>query len=164
MHFLMFCGETSPLVQFSSVIQSCLTLCNPMNCRIPDLPVHHQLLRSTQTHVHWVSDAIQPSHPPLSPSPPALNLSQHQGLFKWVSSSHQVAKVLEFQLQHQSFQWTPRTDLLYNGLVGSPCSPRDSQEPSPTPQFKKFNYSVLSFLYSPTFTPIHDHWKNHSLD
>ena len=73
-----------------------------------------------QTHVHLVNDAIQPSHPLPSPSPPALNLSQHQGLFGWVSSSHQVAKVLEFQLQHQSFQWTPRTDLLQDGLVGSP--------------------------------------------
>ena len=77
-----------------------------------DSLVHYQPLESTQTHVHWVSDAIQPSHLLLSPSPPALNLSQHQGLFKWVSSLHQVAKVLEFQLQHQSFQWTPRTDLL----------------------------------------------------
>ena len=73
---------------------------------------HHQLPESTQTYVHWVSDAIQPSHPLSSPSPPAFNLSQHQGLFKWVSSLHQVAKVLEFQLQYQSFQWTPRTDLL----------------------------------------------------
>ena len=97
--------------QFSSVAQSCLTLCNPMNCSTPGLPVHHQLPEFTQTHVHWVGDAIQPSHPLSSPSPPALNLSQHQGL-KWVSSSHQVAKVLEFQLQHQSHQWTPRTDLL----------------------------------------------------
>ena len=79
-------------------------------------------------------------------------------------SSHQVAKVLEFQLQHQSFQWTPRTDLLQNGLVGSPCSPRDSQESSPTPQRKSINSLVLSFLYSPTLTSIHDHWKNHSLD
>ena len=99
-------------VQFSSVAQSCPTLCNPMNHSMPGLPVHHQLLESTQTHVHWVGDAIQPSHPLSFPSPPALNLSQHQGLFQWVSSSHQVAKVLEFQLQHQSFQWTPRTDLL----------------------------------------------------
>ena len=97
---------------FSSVAQSCLTLCNPMNCSTPGLPIHHQLPESTQTHVHWVGDAIQPSHPLLFPSPPAFNLSQHQGLFKWVSSSHQVAKVLEFQLQHQSYQWTPRTDLL----------------------------------------------------
>ena len=98
--------------QFSSVAQSCPTLCDPMNQSTPGLPVHHQLPEFTQTHVHWVSDAIQPSHPLSSPSPPALNLSQHQGLFKWVSSSHQVAKVLEFQFQHQSFQWTPRTDLL----------------------------------------------------
>ena len=97
---------------FSSVTQSCLTLCDPMNHSTPGLPVHHQLPESTQTHVHWVGDAIQPSHVvPFSsnhlmssPSPPALNLSQHQGLFKWVSSLHQVAKVLEFQLQHQSYQ------------------------------------------------------------
>ena len=100
------------LFQFSSVVQLCLTLCDPMNHSRPGLPVHHQLPEFTQTHVHWVSDAIQPSHPLLSPSPPALNLSQHQGLLKWVSPSHQVAKVLEFQLQHQSFQWKPRTDLL----------------------------------------------------
>ena len=99
-------------VQFSSVTQSCPTLCDPMNCSTPGLPVQNQLPESTQTHVHWVSDAIQPSHPLSSPSPPALNLSQHQGLFKWVSSSHQVAKVLEFQLQYQSFQWIFRTDLL----------------------------------------------------
>ena len=95
-------------------------------------------------------------HPTVSssviPSPPAFNLSQHQGLSKWVSFSHQVAKVLEFQLQHQSFQWTPRTDLLSKGLVGSPCSTRDSQESSPTPQFKSINSSALSFLDSPTLT------------
>ena len=90
-------------VQFSSVTQSCTTLCDPMDCSTPDLPVHHKLPEFTQTHVHWVGDAIQPSHPLSSPSPPALNLSQHQGLCQWVSSSHQVAKVLEFQLQHQSF-------------------------------------------------------------
>ena len=88
------------LVQFSSVAQSCLTLCDPMNCSMPGLPVHHQLPEFTQTHVHWVGDVIQPSHPLSSPSPPAFNLSQHQGLFKWVSSTHQVAKILEFQLQH----------------------------------------------------------------
>ena len=90
-------------VQFSSVAQSCPTLCYPLDCSTPGLPVHHQLPEFTQTHVHWVGDAIQPSHPLSSPSPPALNLSQHQGLFRWVSSLHQVAKVLEFQLQHQSF-------------------------------------------------------------
>ena len=90
-------------VQLSSVAQLCPTLCHPMDCSIPGLPVHHQLPEFTQTHVHWVSDAIQPSYPLSSPSP-AFNLSQHQGLFKWVSSLHQVAKVLKFQLQHQSFQ------------------------------------------------------------
>ena len=151
-------------IQFSSVTQLCPTLCDPMNRSMPGLPVHHQLPESTQTHVHWVGDAIQPSHPLLSPSPPVLNFSQHQGLFKWVSSSPQVAKVLEFQLQHQSFQWLFRTDLLQNGLLGSPCSPRDSQESSPTPQFKSINSSTLSFPYSPTLTSIHDHWKNNSLD
>ena len=99
--------------QFSSVTQSCPTLGDPMDCSTPGLPVHHQLPEFTQTHVHWVGDAIQPFHPlQLSPSPPAFSLSQHQGLFKWVSSLHQVAKVLEFQLQYQSLQWTPRTDLL----------------------------------------------------
>ena len=107
-----------------------------MDCSTPGLPVHYQLPEFAQTHVHWVSDAIQPSHPLLSPSPPAFNLSQHQGLFKWVSSSHQVAKGLEFQLQHQSFQCIFRTDFHLDGLVGSLCSSRDSQESSPTPQFK----------------------------
>ena len=120
---------------------------------------HHQLPGFTQTHVHWFGDAIQPSHPLSSPSPPALNLSPNQSLFKWVNSSHQVAKVLKFQLQHQSFQWIPRTDLLQNGLVGSPCSPKVSQESSPTPQFKSINSSALSFLHSPTLTSIHDYWK-----
>ena len=88
--------------QFSSVAQSCLTLCNPVDCSTPGLPVHHQLPEFTQTHVHWVGDAIQLSHPLSSPSA-AINLPQHQGLFKWVRSLHQVAKGLEFQLQHQSF-------------------------------------------------------------
>ena len=151
-------------VQFNSVTQSCPTLWDPMNRSMPGLPVHHQLPEFTQTHVHQVGDATKPSHPLLSPSPPAPNPSQHQSLFQWVNSSHQVAKLLEFQLQHQSFQWTPRTDLLQNGLVGSPCSPRDSQESSPTPQFKSINSLGLSFLSSPTLTSIHDHRKNHSLD
>ena len=94
---------TGSSVQLSSVTQSSLTLCDPMDCRMPGLPIHHQLPESNQTHVHWVGDAIQPSHPLWSPSPPALTLSQHQRPFKWVSFSHQVGKVLEFQLQHQSF-------------------------------------------------------------
>ena len=105
-------------------------------------------------------ELVMPSSQALSSPSPTFNLSQHQGLFKWVSSSHQVAKVLEFQLQYQSFQWTPRTALLY-GLVGSPCSPRDSQESSPTPQFKSINSSALSFLHSSTLTSIYDYWKNH---
>ena len=124
-----------------------------MDYSMPGFPVHHQLLELAQSHVHWVSDTIQPSHPMLSPSPPACNPSQHQGLFKWVSSSRQVAKVLEFQLQHQSYQWIFRTNFLYDWLVGCLCSPRDSQESSPTPQFKNINSLVLSFLYSPTLNP-----------
>ena len=148
----------------SSITQSCPTLWDPMNCSMPGLPVHHQLLEFTQTHAHWVGDAIQPSHPLSSPSPPAPNPSQHQGLFQWVNSSHEVAKILEFQLQHQSFQWPPRTDLLWDGQVRSLCNPRDSQESSPTPQLKSINFSALSFPHSPTLTSIHDHWKNHSLD
>ena len=149
---------------FSSVTQSCRTLCDPMDCSTPGFPVHHQLPELAQIHIHWASDVIQPSHPLLSPSPPTFNLSQLQESFQWVSSLHQVAKVLEFQLQHQSLQWIFRTDLLQDGLVGSPCSPRDSQESSPTPQFKSISSSVLRFLYSPTLTSIHDHWKNHNLD
>ena len=102
------------LHQFSSVTQSCLTFCDLMDCSTPGFPVHHQLLELAQTHVHdaIIGDAIQPSHPLLSPFPPTFNLSEHQGLFKWVSSLHQVAKILEFQLQHQSFQWIFRTDFL----------------------------------------------------
>ena len=98
----------------SSVVQSCPTLCDPMNCSMPGLPVHHQLPEFTQTHVHRVGDAIQPSPPLLSPSPPAPNSCQHQGLFQWVNSSHEVAKVLEFQPQHQSSQRNPRAEPLQN--------------------------------------------------
>ena len=132
---------------FSSVQSShsvVSAFCDPMDCSTPDLPLHHQLSKFTQTRVHWVGDAIHPSHPLLPPAPPTFKLSQHQDLFKWVYSSYQVAKVLEFQLQHQSFQWTPRTDFLQDGLVGSPCSPRDSQESSATPQFKSINSLMLS--------------------
>ena len=99
-------------VSVSSVKQSCLILWDPMDWSMPGLPVHRQLPGFTQTHVHWVSDAIQPSHPLSSPSLPAFNLSQHQGLFQWVSTSHQVAKILEFKLLHQSLQWIFRTDFL----------------------------------------------------
>ena len=99
-------------VQFSLVAQSCPTLFDPMACSTPGFPVHHQLPELTQTQFHWVCDANQPSHPLSSPSPPAFNLSQNQGLFQWVSSSHQAAKVLEFQLQHHSFHWIFRTDFI----------------------------------------------------
>ena len=104
----------SPYVNYkvSSVAQSCQSLCDSMNRSTPGLPVYHQLPEFTQTQVHRVNDAIQPSHPLSSPFPPALNPSQHQGLFQWINSSHEVAKVLEFQLEHQSFYWTPRTNLL----------------------------------------------------
>ena len=124
-HYTYYCGQESlrnngvAIIvnnrvwnEFSSVAQPCPTLCDPMNRSMSVLPVHHQLPEFTQTHVHWVSDAIQPSHPLLSTSPPAPSPSQHQGLSQWVNSLHEVAKVLEFQLQHQSYQWTPRTDLL----------------------------------------------------
>ena len=107
-------------VQFGSVAQLCPTLCDPMNRSTAGLPVHHQLPEFTQTHIHQVSDAIQPSHPLSSPSPSAPNPSQHQSLLQRVNSSHEVAKVLEFQLQHHSLQRNPRADLLQNGLVGSP--------------------------------------------
>ena len=96
----------------SSVVQLCLTLCHRTDCSTPGFPIHYQLPKPTQIHVHCISDAIQPSHPLLSPTPPAFNLSLHQGLFQWVSSSHQVAKLFKFQLHHQSFQWIFRTDLL----------------------------------------------------
>ena len=145
--------------QFGSVTKSCPTLCDPMDYSMLGFPVHPQLLELAQTHDH-----LQLSHPLLSPSSPTFNLSQHQGLFQWVSSLHQVAKVLEFQLQHQSFQWIFSTDFLKDRLVWSPCSPRDSQESSSTPQFKSINSSALHFLYSPILTSIHDHWKNHSFD
>ena len=108
-HFLL--GKRA-MTNLSSVAQSCPTLCDPMNRSMPSLPVHHKLMEFTQTHAPRVSDVIQPSHPLSSPFPPAPNPSQHQGLFQCVNSSHEVAKVLEFQLQHQSFQRTPRTELL----------------------------------------------------
>ena len=102
-------------VQFSSFAQSCPTLCNPMDCSMPGLPVHRQLTEFTQTHIHWVSDAIQPSHPLLSPSPPAFNLSQHQGLFKWVHSAYQVAKILNTQ-DWSPLGWTGWISLQSKGL------------------------------------------------
>ena len=104
--------DWSDLAAAVAAAKSCLTVFCPKDCRIPGFPVLHYFPVFVQTHVHWVGDAIQPSHPLSPPSPPAFNLSQHQGLFQWVSSSHQVAKVLELQLPHRSFQWIFRTDFL----------------------------------------------------
>ena len=125
------------------VAKSCLILCNSTDYIMPGFPVLHYLLEFAQTHVCWIDDTIQPFYPLLPPSPPALNLSQHQGPFQWVSSSHQVVKVLELQIQHQSFPmniegWFP------SGLISrSPCSLRGSQESSPAPQIESINSSVL---------------------
>ena len=121
-------------------------------------------ITNSQSLLDLSIELVMPSNHLPSPFPLALNLSQHQGLFKSVSSLHQVAKILEFQLQHQPFQRIFRTDFLQDGLVGSPCSPRDSQESSPTPQFKSINSLVLSLFYSPTLTSTHDYWKTHSFD
>ena len=148
---------------FSSVQFGRVWLCNPMDCSTPGCPVHHQVPQLAQTHVQWVTDAIQSPHPLSSPSPPAFNPSRHQGLFQWVGSLHQVAKVLEPQLQSvlpMNIQdWFP---LGSTGLISH--SPRDFQESSPTPQFESINFSSLSFLYGPTLTSIRDYWKNHSFD
>ena len=151
------------LVQLSSVAQSCLTVWDPMNCSTPGLPVHHQIPEFTQIHVHRV---IMPSSHLILCHPLHLLPSFFLSIRVFSKESAlciRVAKVLELQLQNQSYQWTPRTDLLQDGLVGSPCSPKDSQESSPTPQFKDINSLALSFLYSPTLTSVHDYWKNHSL-
>jgi len=148
-------------VQFScSVVSDCFRPHGLHHTRPPCLSPTPRAYSNSCPLSRWCHPTISSS---LSPSPPTFNLSQHQGLSQWVSSSHQVAKVLEFQLQHQSFQWIFRTDLLQNGLLGSPCSPRDSQESSPTPQFKSINSLTLNFLYYPTLTSIHDYKKNHSL-
>ena len=139
----------------SSVAKLCMTLWDPMDWSMPGFPVLYYLLEFAQTHVHWVGNAIQPSNPWPPASSFVFNLSYHQGLFQWVGSSCQVAKVLELQLQHQSFKWIFRTDFLQDWLIWSPCIPRDSQESSPTPEFKNINSSVLSHLYGPTLTSIH---------
>ena len=146
------------------VTKLCLILCDPMDCSTPGFPDLHHLPEFAQTHVHWVGYTMKPSHSLSPTSPPALNISQHQGVFQWVNSSHQVTKVLELQLQCQSFSWIFRIYFLYDWLIWSPCSLRDSQDSSPAPQFKSINSSVLSLLYGPTLTSIHDYWKNHSFN
>ena len=133
-----------------------------MDCSTPVFSVHYQFLKLAC--VYGVGDAIQPSHPLSSPSPPVFSLSQHQGLFQCVSALHQVAKVLERQLQHQSFQWLFRADFLYNWLVWSPCCPRDWQASSPTLQFKSINSSVLSFIDGPTLTSLKKMWYIYTME
>ena len=152
-------------VQFSSVTQSCQPLCDPIDCRMPALPVHHQLPELTQTDVHWVGDAIQQSHALSSPSPPAFNLSQHQGLFKWVRISHQVTKVLKFQLQHQSFQWIFRTDFFRMDWL-------DLLEVQGTHNSLLQQHSSIAsvfwcsafFIVQLSHPYMNDYWRNHSLE
>ena len=129
-----------------------------MDCCMPGFSVLHYFLEFAQTHVHWIDDPVQPSHPLSSPSPPALSFSQHQGFFEWVGSLYQVAKVSDLQLQHHSFQWIFRVDFLLDWLVWS-CCPKDSEESSPAPQYESIDSSVLSILYGPILTSIHDYWK-----
>ena len=149
--------------QFSSVAQSCLTLCNLKDCSTPGFPVHHQLTRVYSNPCPlspWchptISSSVIPFSSCLQSSPASESFPMSQFFILGGQST-------EFQLQHQSFQWIVRTDFLY-WLVGPPCSPKDSQESSPTPQFKSINSSWLSFLYSPPLISIHDYWKNHSFD
>ena len=147
-----------------SVAQTCPILCDPMDCSTLGFPVLHHLLELAQTHVHWVGDAIQPFHPLSSPSP-AFNLPQHQGVF-----SSGSALCIRWP-KYWSFSFSISPSNKYSGLIsfrmdllGLLAVQGDSQESSPTPQFKSINSSALSFLYSPTFTSIHDYWKNHSFD
>ena len=145
------------LLSCFSLAQSCSALWDPRDYSMQAFPVLNYLSEFTQTHIHWVGDAIQPSHPRSSPSPPAPNPSQHQGLFRWVSSLYQVAKVLEFQLQHQSFRWTPRTDLFRMDWLDLLAAQR-TLESSPAPQFKSISSLTLSLLYGPAVTSMHYYW------
>ena len=125
-----------------------------MVCSTLGLPVPHHLPELAQVHIHCIGDAMQPPHPLMPSFPSALNLSQHQGFFQWVMCSHQMTKILELQLQHQSFQWIFRVDLTYDWQVWSPCCPRDLQESSPSPPFQGFNSLSLCFFYGPAPTTI----------
>ena len=147
----------------SSVTQSWLTFCNPMDCSIPGLPVPHHLPESVQDYVHCIGDAIQPTHPLTPSSPSALNLYQHQVLFQWANSCHQMFKVLELQFQLQSFQWICNVGFLQDWPLWS-WSPRDSCESAPAAQFESIISLVLSLPYGPTLRYKHDYWKNHSFD
>ena len=146
--------------QFSSAPQSCLTFCDPMDHTMPGFPVHHQHLELAQTHVHQVDDAIQPTHPLLSPSPPAFNISQHQDF-----SSESVLRIKWLRYWGFSFSISPSNE--YSGLISlridwfDLLAVQGTQESSPTPYFKSIS-SAFSFLYSPTLRSIHGYWENHS--
>ena len=148
-----FCFSLTVVIQALSHVW----LCDPLDDSMPGFPVLHHFLELAERQVHWISDAIQSPCLLSPPSPPAFNLCQHQGLFQWVGSLHQVAKLLGLQLQHQSFQWIFRVDFLWDWLVCSPCNPKDSQESSPIPLFKSINYLTLSLLYGSTLTFVHSH-------
>ena len=155
-------GTVLGMCCYCSVAKSCPTLCKPMHCSMPGFAALHCLPDIVQTHVHWVGDAIQPSHPLPPPSPPALNLSQHQGLFQLVDSSHQVVKVLEFQ--HQSFPmniqgWFPLGLIDLMSLLAKGLSRVFSST-----IIESLNSLVLSLLYAPTFTSVPGYWENHSFD
>ena len=161
--FSLVAYNPSKCIHFSSVTQSFWVFATPwtaaLQCSL-SITNSWSLLK-----LRFIKSVMPSNHLILCHSLLLLpSISQHQGLFEWVSSSHQVAKVLDLQLLHQSFQWRFRTDFLYDGLIGSPWSPRDSQEYSPTSQLKSITSSALSFLYGPTLISIHDCWKNHSFD
>ena len=140
---------------YCSVAQSCPTLCNPMDCSTPGFPVHHHFPEFAQTHIYWVSDAIQSSG---SLSPRAFSLSQHQDLFQRVSSSHQVAKVLELQFQYQSFQWVFRVDFFrIDWLIF--LQSKELSRVFPASQFESINSLALSLLHGPSLASLHDYWK-----
>ena len=149
-----------------SAAQACPTLCDPMDCSMSGIPV---LLEFVQVHVYCISDAIQPSHPLTPSSPPALNLSQHQGLFQWVICSHQMTKILEPQTKYWCFSISPSSE--YSGLISLKINRFEllavqgtffQEESSPAPQFKGINF--LAFCLYPVLTTIRDHWEDHSLD
>ena len=150
-------------VQFSSVAQSCPTLCDPMNCSTPGLPVHHQLPEFTQTRHPAITSSVVPFFSCNQSLPAAESFPMSQ-LFTWGGQSTGVSVLASFLPRNDAKAEIPGLISFRNGLVGSPCSPRDAQESSPTPQFKSINSLGLSFLYSPTLTSIYDPWKNHTLD
>ena len=160
-------GTRDQIANIRSVSQSvqslCPTHCDPMDCGMPGLPVHHQLPEFTQTHVLQVGDVIQPSHPLSPPSPSTFNLPSIR-----VFSNESALHIRWRKYWSFTFSISPCNEysglISFDWLVGSPWVPRDSQESSPTPQFKSINSLALSFLYSPTLTSVHDYWKKHSFD